>query len=229
MSGIENTLICRLEKDGEHFEILVNPKNAYDVKTGVKKDFSNVLAFDEIFEDANKGERQKGSALKKAFGTEDVQAVARQIFQEGELQLTTEMRRKAVAEKWARIIALIAANVVDPRTKAPHPPNRIEKALEEARFHVDAFKHAEDQMEDAIESIREILPISLEKMRLAVRVPGEFAPKAYGMLKEFGIEKEEWAGDGSLIVVVSFPAGIQGEFYDRLNRLTGGQSQTKKM
>lgn len=229
MSGIENTLICRLVKNGEHFEILVHPKAAYDVKSGVKKDFNNVLAFDEVFKDANKGERQNGSALKKAFGTDDLQKVTLQIFQEGELQLTTDMRRKAVAEKWAKIIALIAANVIDPRTKAPHPPARIEKALEEARFHADAFKRAEDQLEDAIESIREIIPISMEKLKLAVRVPAEFAPKCYGLLKEYGLEKEEWASDGSLMAVLSFPAGIQGEFYDRLNKMTSGQSQTKKL
>lgn len=227
MSGIENTLICRLVKNGELFEILVNPKLAYEFKTGVKKDFNNVLSFDEVFKDANKGERQNAAALKKAFGTDDLQKVALQIFEDGELQLTTDMRRKAVAEKRAKIIALIAVNVVDPRTKAPHPPVRIEKALEEARFHVDAFKRAEDQLEDAIESIREIIPISMEKLRLAVRVPAEFAPKCYGFLKEHGLEKEEWGNDGSLMAILSFPAGIQGEFYDRLNKLTSGQSQTK--
>lgn len=229
MSGIENTIIARYEKDGEHFEILVNPKTAYDYKMGVKKDFSNILAFDEVFKDAKKGERQSSSTLKKAFGTDDVTTVAKKIFEEGELQLTTEQKRKAVAEKKMKIVALIAANVVDPRAKTPHPPSRIEKALEEARFHVDAFKRAEEQMEDAIESIREILPISVEKMRLAVRIPAQYAHKSYGMLKGFCIKQEEWANDGSLIVVIEFPAGIQGEFYDRLNKLTGGQCQTKRL
>lgn len=229
MSGIENTLIARLERNGEHLEILVDPKKGYEYKTGVKKDFSNVLAFDEVFKDANKGERATAAALKKAVGTDDVVKAAQFILDHGELQLTTDQRRKAVAEKHAKIVALIAQTVMDPKTKAPHPPARIELALAEARFHVDAFKRAEEQVEDAIESIREIIPISTDKIKVAVKVPANFAPKVYGLLKEFGIQKEEWGSDGSLMVVLEMPVGLEAGFYDRLNNQTAGQTQTKRL
>ncbi len=229
MSGIENTLIARLERNGEHLEILVDPKKGYEYKTGVKKDFSNVLAFDEVFKDANKGERATAAALKKAVGTDDVMKAAQFILDHGELQLTTDQRRKAVAEKHAKIVALIAQMVMDPKTKAPHPPARIELALAEARFHVDAFKRAEEQVEDAIESIREIIPISTDKIKVAVKVPANFAPKVYGLLKEFGIQKEEWGSDGSLMVVLEMPVGLEAGFYDRLNNQTAGQTQTKRL
>ena len=229
MTGIENTLVARLEKAGERFELLVDPKLSYDYKTGVKKDLANVVLVDEVFKDARKGERQTSAAVKKAFGTEEIGAIAEKIFAEGELQLTTEQRRRLLEEKRLKLIELIARNAVDPRTKAPHPPVRIEKALEEARFSVDAFKSAEAQMEDAIESIREIIPISMETSRIAVKVPPEFAPKCYGVLKEFGLQREEWLGDGSLAAVCEMPAGVASQFYDRLNKLTQGQVQTKVM
>lgn len=229
MSGIENTLIARLDKNGNHFEVLVDPKNGYDFKRGAKKDFANVLAFDEIFKDAKKGERHSPSVIQKQFGTTDVQTVAQAILNDGELQLTTEQRRKAVAEKRAQLVALIAKNVMDPRTKAPHPPARIEAALEQARFQVDAFKKPEEEMEAAIEAIREIVPVSTEHIKVAVRVPAQFAAKCYGMIKEFGIQKEEWANDGSLLVVVQMPAGVSGAFYDRLNNATAGQAETRRL
>ncbi len=229
MSGIENTLIARLDRNGEHFEILVDPKKGYEYKTGLKKDFSNVLSFDEVFKDANKGERASPAAMKKALGTDDIMQAAQFILDHGELQLTTEQRRKAVAEKRVKIVALIAATVMDPKTKAPHPPARIELALEEARFHVDAFKRVEEQVEAAIESIREIIPISLEKIKVAVKVPAAFAPKCYGLLKEYGIQKEEWGNDGSLMVVIEMPVGLEAAFYDRLNGQTSGQTQTKRL
>ena len=229
MTGIENTIIARLEKHGERFEILVDPKLAYDYKTGAKKDLANVLAFEEVFKDARKGERQNSSAIKKVFGTHDIQEIAKKIFAEGELQLTTEQRKKLLEEKRLKLIELIARNCVDPRTKAPHPPQRIEKALEEARFGVDAFKSAEEQMESAIESIREILPISMESAKIAVRIPPQYAPKCFGVLKEFGLQREEWAPDGSLLAVCEIPAGIQGVFFDKLNKMTAGEAQTKML
>ncbi len=227
MSGIENTIIARFEKNGEHFEILVDPKKSYEYKTGVKKEFDGVLAFDEVFKDSKKGERQTTPAIQKAFGTTDVTEIAKKIMHDGELQLTTDQRRKVIEEKRLKVIALIARNCVDPRSKAPHPPQRIEAALEQVRFSVDAFKSAEEQMLVAIEKLREILPISMQKAKIAVKVPGQFAPKAYGMLKEYGLQKEEWASDGSLLVVCEMPAGMQSEFFDRLNRMTSGQAQTK--
>ncbi len=229
MSGIENTLIARLDRNGEHLEILVDPKKGYEYKTGVKKDFSNVLSFDEVFKDANKGERASPAALKKALGTDDIVKAAQYILDHGELQLTTDQRRKAVAEKHAKIVALIAMTVMDPKSKAPHPVTRIELALEEARFHVDAFKSAEEQVESAIESIREIIPISTEKIKVAVKVPAQYAPKTYGLLKEFGIQKEEWGADGSLMVVLEMPVGMESGFYDRLNSQTAGQTQTRRV
>ncbi len=229
MSSFENTIILRLEKGGEKFELFVDPKLSYDYKTGAKKDLANVLVVEEVFKDAKKGERHTSTAVKKVFGTENIEEIAKQMFAQGELQLTTDQRKKLMEEKRLKLINLIAMNCIDPRTKAPHPPARIEKALDEARFGLDAFKSAEEQMEKAIESIREIIPISMEQARVAVKIPAQFGPKAYGVLKEYGLKKEEWASDGSLVAVCEMPAGITSAFYDRLNKLTSGQVQTKVM
>lgn len=227
MSGIENTIIARFEKNGEHFEVLVDPKKSYEYKTGVKKEFDGVLAFDEVFKDSKKGERQTANAVQKAFGTTDAVEVAKMIMHHGELQLTTDQRRKIIEEKRLKIVALIARNCVDSRTKAPHPPQRIEAAMEQAKVGVDAFKSAEEQMLVIIEKLREIIPISMQQVKIAVKIPSQYSGKAYGMLKEYGLQKEEWASDGSLLVVCEMPAGVQSEFFDRVNKLTSGQAQTK--
>jgi ribosome maturation protein SDO1 len=229
MPGIQNTIIARYEKGGERFEVLVDPKLAYDYRTGAKRDLNNVLITEEVFKDANKGDRQTSTALQKAFGTTDPVQVAHRILMEGDLQLTTEHRRKVLEEKKAKVIAIIARNAVDPRTKAPHPPARIQAALEQARVHIDAFKNAEEQVPAAIEALREILPISLEQAKVAVKVPAEHAPRVYGLLKEFGLQKEEWTSSGALVAVLEMPAGLQAEFYDKLNKATGGSAETKKL
>ncbi|MFH1779679.1 MAG: ribosome assembly factor SBDS [Candidatus Micrarchaeota archaeon] len=229
MTQIENTVIARIEKNGERFEVLADPKLAFEFKTGVRKDFTNVLISDEVYKDANKGERHGSQALKKAFGTENVNEIGLIIFRDGDLQLTTEQRKKLLEEKKRLVIALIAKNAIDPRAKTPHPVQRIENALIQARFSFDAFKSAEEQMLEAIEAIREIIPISLDKLRIQVVVPASFVGRAYGLLKEYGITKESYNNDGSLSCVFDIPAGIEGEFYDRLNKITSGQVSTKRL
>ncbi|VVC02959.1 Ribosome maturation protein SDO1 [Candidatus Burarchaeum australiense] len=227
MSSLEKSVIAHLDSNGEHFELLVDADLAYMYKTGKKTDFANILVVEEVFKDAKKGERHKSELLQKMFKTTDIVEIAKQIIQRGEIQLTTDQRRKMLDDKRKQIVAIIARECIDPRTGAPHPPARIEKAMEEARVHIDATKSAEAQLEDVMSSLRPLLPLKFEKLRIAIRIPAEFAPKAYGSLKEFNLQKDEWQKDGSLIAVVEIPAGLQGDFYDRMNKLTAGKVETK--
>jgi ribosome maturation protein SDO1 len=41
------------------------------------------------------------------------------------------------------------------------------------------------------------------------------------------VKQEQWLNDGSWAAVVEVPAGIQAEFFDKLNELTSGEAQTK--
>jgi len=227
MSGIENTIIARYERDGQQFEVLVDPEKGFDYKTGATKEFNGVLAFDEVFKDAKKGERQSEEAIKKAFGTYDQREAAKMIIKKGELQLTTEQRRKAAEKKRAQIINYVALNCIDPQTKSPHPPQRIENAFQQLKIHVDPMKSAEEQVPAIIDKLREMLPISTEEMRVSVTVPAQCAARSYGILKEFGLGNEEWTNTGALKCVCRFPAGMQGEFYDKVNKATHGNVQTR--
>ncbi len=227
MVSLDKAIIARLETHGEKFEILVDPDLAYLFKIGSKKDILNMLVAEEIFTDSRKAERPTAEVLKKAFGTTEVIKIAETILRKGDVQLTTEQRRKMTEEKRKKIVAILARECIDPRTGAPHPPQRIEKALEESRVRIDPFKDAEAQLNEVVDALRPILPMKFEKVRIAVRVPAEHAPRAYGTLKEYSIQKEEWQSNGNLIVVVEMPAGLQGEFYDKINKITSGSVETK--
>ncbi|MEW6328972.1 MAG: ribosome assembly factor SBDS [Candidatus Micrarchaeota archaeon] len=209
MVSLDNAIIAHLDSHGERFEILVDPDLAYMYKTGRKSDLLNILAVEEVFKNARKGERHTAEAVRKAFGTNDVTQIAETILKKGEIQLTTEQRKKMLEEKTKKVVAILARECIDPRTGAPHPPQRIEKALEEAKVHIDAGKDAEAQIEEVLKALRLVLPLKFEKARIAVRIPAEFAPKSYGTLKEFNIQKEEWQKNGDLIVLVEMPAGLQ--------------------
>jgi ribosome maturation protein SDO1 len=219
---------ARITKSGEKFEILVKPEPALDYKMGKPTPVSQMLVIDEIYADAGKGTHASDEKLQKAFGTTDPVLVAEDIMKHGELQLTTEQRRQLVEDKRKQIVAFVSRNCIDPRTGTPHPPLRIEQAFNQIRLVVDPFKPAEEQAKAVIEELRTLLPIKIDKMKVAVKVFPEHAAKAYGSIKGFGtITKEEWQADGSLVALVEMPAGLYGSFIDRLGKLTQGTVQTK--
>jgi len=225
--AIENSVIARYQKAGEHFEILVNPKKAEEFKSGSGIGIEDVLEADGIFKDSGKGERAKEDSLKKAFGTSDVKEVAAKILKEGEIQLTTEQRKEMADQRMQKVIQTICRDAVDPTNGRPHPPERIKNALEQGRFGVDLHKRFEDQLAEAIKILRPILPIKFEKLKLAVRVPAEYAPKAYTHVHHYTILKEEWQKDGSLVVVIEIPAGMQDQLYGELNAFSKGSVETR--
>jgi len=227
MISLDKAVIARYQRGQLNFEILVEPENAYRAKRGENIPLDNLVASRDVFSDSRKGLRASESDLNKVFGTNSFEMILKKMMKDGEIQLTTEQKKKMQEEKTKQIVNLIAKNAVDPRTHAPHPPQRIEKALEEARIHVDPFKPAQNQMEAALKAIKVILPIKLEIVRIAVKIPAENAVRVYGFVKEHKMMKEEWGSDGSLIAVVEIPAGLQGDFFDKLNKLTSGNNETK--
>ncbi|MCX6770097.1 MAG: ribosome assembly factor SBDS [Candidatus Micrarchaeota archaeon] len=229
MTSIEKSITAHMDISGDRFEVLVDPDLAYQYRIGQKKELNNVLTIEEIFKNFRKGERHTSSALQKAFGTTDVFVIAERIVKNGDIQLTTEQKRKLLDEKKKQILASLARECIDPRTGAPHTMMRLEQALEQSRVHIDGFKDAAAQMEDVIKAMRPIIPMKFEQIRVAVRIPPQYAQRVFGMLKGYGLQKEEWARDGSLITVHEMPAGMQGEFYEKLNRATAGSAETKML
>ena len=135
-----------------------------------------------------------------------------------------------IAEKRKQVIAFIARNAVNPQTGLPHPPQRIEMAMEEARVNVDPFRHLDELVRDTVKALRPLLPIRFEELRVAVRIPAENAARAYaGIASAATIEQQEWQKDGSWICVVRIPAGIQDEFYSLVNRLGKGEAEIRKL
>ena len=90
----ERHTVARMTRDGEHFEILVDPQHALAYRLGKTTSISHVLIADTIFTDANKGLRASEDILQKVFQTLDSSAIADVILKKGTLQLTTEQRRQ---------------------------------------------------------------------------------------------------------------------------------------
>ncbi|MEM4662646.1 MAG: ribosome assembly factor SBDS [Candidatus Diapherotrites archaeon] len=227
MVKLEDAVIARFSYKGEKFEVLVDPNLAMEVKKGKQVNVDELLAIDEVFKDAMKGERQSEHLVKEAFGTNEIGEVAKKIITKGELQLTTEQRRELREKKKNEIIQIICKNAYNPQTNAPHPPTRIEAAIQELKIGINEFEPAEEQALKIIKQISKILPISVEKFEIAIKIPPAYAGRASSIIYTYDIKKQEWQKDGSLIAVLEVPAGIKAELIDKISKLTHGEAQVK--
>ena len=215
MVTVEKAIIAKLSKGGKHFEVLVDSELAYDFRSGIAVSVNKMLAVGQIFTDAKKGDRVVTSDLEKAFGTSDVNKVAEIIVKTGEIQLTTEFRRKKTEEKRKQIATMISRAAIDPRTKVPHPPDRVLNAMEQAHVNVDPFVAAEQQVAEVIKAVKQILPLSIEEVEMTVEIPAKYSGRVHGAIREYGTSSEQWVGQ-ILIIKIKIPAGLKEKFYSHM-------------
>ena len=215
--------VVKFSFEGEKFEILVKPDLALDYKLGKKKDLSSILVSDEIYTDSSQGKRASTEKLLKAFKTDDATIIAEKILQKGDLNLTTDQRRKMIEQKRKQIVEFVAKTYVDPRSHLPHPPLRIEQAMKDARVSVDPQKNVDEQVKDIVEKLRSIIPLKSENLDLEIIIPAQYAAKSYSVLKSTGtLKKEDWLTNGSLKAILEIPAAARPNVIDRLGSITKG-------
>lgn len=215
--------------NGSEFEILVDPDLAKDAKLeGKDVDIQRLLFVQDVFTDAGAGERASAEELEDEFGTKQMLEAAEKIFEQGEMQLTTDQKAEIREDKYKQVVNMIARRVQNPKTGNPHPPQRVENALEEAGFNADAFEPVEDQFQDAIDMIRPIIPVSLDEKTVVLQIPNDEAGKAYDRIQsQAEVEDEEW-GNEYFYAKVTMPAGVFSELLDELQELTSGKTQVKE-
>ncbi|MDW8036142.1 MAG: ribosome assembly factor SBDS [Candidatus Korarchaeum sp.] len=166
--------------------------------------------------------------MKKAFGTTDIYRIAETILKEGEVQLTSDYRKRLQEEKMRWIVNYIHKNFVDPQTNLPHPPSRIEKAMRETKVKIDPMKEPEQQVKEVIDQIRKVLPLKTGQVRMIVTVTSSSWAKARSLLLGQGnIISEKWSEDGEKVTfVVEVPIGAQMLLFERIGEM-GGQAKVE--
>jgi len=220
-------VIARYTKNGHRFEIYVKLEKALEFKEGKIKNIDEVLEIREVFRDAKKGERVSSGLLKQVFGTDDIDKVCEIIIKEGEIQITTEYKRKLIEEKEKQIIEYIRRISIDPRTNAPFTYQRIEEMLKHIKYNVDPFKPIEAQAEEIIKELKKKFPIKVEFRKYYVKIPFEairivnILKRKYKLLEEK--YEDYWYG------VFEVPAGISGEFLSDVSKLSNGLAEVTEI
>ena len=168
---------------------------------------------------------EESNAFKQKFG------ISVSDYPNAMTSTTDRAKRKEMLEaKRQQVITYIAANAINPQTHTPHPPLRIELALEEAKFHVDAFKPLEKEIEEAMKVLRPLIPIRFEKSRIAIKLKGSDYGRCYDDIIHYGIvEHEVWTPEGDWIGSMEIPAGIITELTEKLKHKTKGSASVKLM
>ncbi|MBN1215178.1 MAG: ribosome assembly factor SBDS [Candidatus Lokiarchaeota archaeon] len=249
-----DNIIGRIEKSGRIFEMLMDPDKAWSINKYIREEINRRLKEGKgksrltiqevlkdpniplelifqsfiVFEDLKRGKKATDGDMEAIFETTDGKEIAAHILLEGEFHWTKTQREEEIEKKLKKIINIISKNAINPQNKKPHPPERIEKAIEELNIKIHLMKSAEEQVDDIVKQIRSILPIKMEQIEMAIKIPTSFTAKGYNIVAQYAqIKKEEWQSDGSWVSVVNMPAGLQMELIDKLNKLTHGRVQTK--
>ncbi len=227
MTGTTKEVTARYTHSGHKFEILLDSEKVRKYKEDGNVQIRDILIGDDIFTNLSKAERAKEDLLLEIFKTSDILKIAEHIIKHGEIQLTTEQRREAHEKKKNKIISYISKHAVDPKTKLPHPPQRIENALEQAKVRIDPLTRAEDQIKDIIKQLRPLLPLSFENKVVAFRIPVKYAGTTRTAIARTGsILKEEWSGQ-YWFAEIEIPAGMQDELFSEVNSITHGENESK--
>lgn len=222
MVSLDDAVLARLEKGGSRYEILVDPDLVEAWKDNPDSvELTNLLAIDEVWSDAKAGDRPTADALERVFGSTDLSACVEKILRDGSIQLTTAQRRQMVEERMKQIVSEIAMTATDPKTKLPHPPTRIDNALQEAKFKPDPFLSVERQVKDAVNILKPIIPLQFITIKLAFKVPGKDYGGVSNLLRD-SMQKDQWLSDGSWACVIEVPGGMKNEIISRVaNRSSG--------
>ncbi|MEM1518608.1 MAG: ribosome assembly factor SBDS [Pyrobaculum sp.] len=220
--------VAKLDRQGEHFEILIDPDAALEIRLGKQLGLDKVLVHEEIYKDAKKGLRASEQSLKRVFGTTDVRKIAEIIIKEGEIPLTAEQRRKLIEDKKRQIIEWISRNCIDVRTKTPIPPQRVENAIEQARVSIDPFKSVEEQVQEVLKEIQRIIPIKVATARVAISISSTHAQRVKGVVVKFAkVVNERYRTDGTWEALLEIPAGLQDVLISRINDITHGDADVR--
>ena len=216
---------ARIKQNGKHFEIFVELEDAMKFKKGLLPSIESEDG--RIYTDIKKGNVAPEKDLESAFGTSDAFEIAKKIVKDGEVLLTQDYRDEEKEKKVKQVVDFLSRNSINPQTGNPHTPDRIKRALEEAHVNIKNTP-VENQIPEILGEISKILPIKIETKKIKITIPAIHTGKVYNTISQYK-EEENWMNDGSLEVIVSVPAGMIMDFYDKLNSATHGSAITQEI
>ena len=222
--------LLKYKSHGKQFEVAIDPDKAVAYKQGEQIDIDEILQAESIFADMKKGLPATEDDLNAVFGTTDIFKVVETIFAKGEIQFTQKYREQLYEQKVKQVLTYIQRHAMNPQTKLPHPLTRIEAALSEAKVKIDPMGNVESQAKEIVKKLQPIIPITIAQLTLSVHIPAAHAGRARSIVANNAtIKSEEWGNDGSLLLRIELPAGMQETFTREIHNATNGTTEIEQV
>uniref|UniRef100_A0AAZ1X9X1 Ribosome maturation protein SBDS n=1 Tax=Oreochromis aureus TaxID=47969 RepID=A0AAZ1X9X1_OREAU len=210
---LTNVAVVRMKKGGKRFEIACYKNKVMSWRSGAEKDLDEVLQTHSVFVNVSKGQVAKKDDLTKAFGTDDLTEICKQvsnipmsthckykpchllyvglfvlffllkILAKGELQVSDKERQSQLETMFRDIATIVAEKCVNPETKRPYTVSLIERAMKDIHYSVKPNKSTKQQALEVIRQLKESMEIQRAHMRLRLVLPAKEAKRLKEKLK----------------------------------------------
>ncbi|XP_041653409.1 ribosome maturation protein SBDS [Cheilinus undulatus] len=201
---LTNVAVVRMKKGGKRFEIACYKNKVMSWRTGAEKDLDEVLQTNSVFINVSKGQTAKKEDLNRAFGTDDLTEICKQILAKGELQVSDKERQSQLETMFRDIATIVADKCVNPDTKRPYTVNLIERAMKDIHYSVKPNKNTKQQALEVIRQLKESMQIQRAHMRLRLRLPAKEAKRLKEKLKPLleVVESEDFDDELEMVCLV---------------------------
>ena len=211
MASKDKPVVARLKLKGETFEALCISHKIREFREGKCK-LEDVLADgDNVYKHSTKGERWGAKDLEAAFETTNVKEMLQRIVEKGTAQVTTDEVREDVEKKRREVVHYLATKYVDGKTGRPHPPTRIESALDMIKgLNIDPKRSAQDISNEILRKVVDT-GLSMKKLEMegTVSVSHSLQGAAQGVLhKMCTIHGTSHSADGVVFSIGVNPGGM---------------------
>ncbi|KAF2719710.1 Shwachman-Bodian-diamond syndrome protein [Polychaeton citri CBS 116435] len=128
---LTNVSLIRMKKGKKRFEVAAYKNMVSAYRSGVETDLDNVLQITNVFLNVNKGQVAPNDDLKKAFPGMSREEVVQEILKKGDVQVGEKERGAELDRVRKEVIEIVAARIVDPKSKRVYTTGMIEKALDQ--------------------------------------------------------------------------------------------------
>jgi rRNA metabolism SBDS family protein len=231
MVKVDESFEVKYKKAKVNFEVLVDFDKLNEFRKSCEKGDNSVsvfdvLADDKVFKDQKRGELASENELSTHFNTDNQEQILKTILIEGECQIPTAYKNKLRDEKKRQIVNYIVENATNPQTRGKYAATMIQGEIDKLSFNYEINKDYLPQANDILKSLRKVMPISITKSTIQMRIPGMHCGNFYGQFRRLGkTTKEKFDDHGNLCLEMEVSDSVVDRVIDEIKKNSNNEAE----